>query len=44
VGIIALLIWRNLRRFNQAQRHGVFRVRREYSSAEGVSRAREPCS
>jgi glycosyltransferase involved in cell wall biosynthesis len=30
VGIIALLIWRNLRRFNQAQRHGVFRVRREY--------------
>jgi glycosyltransferase involved in cell wall biosynthesis len=31
VGSIALLIWRNLHRFNQAQRHGVFRVRREYS-------------
>jgi hypothetical protein len=30
VGTIALLIWRNLRRFNRAQRHGVFRVRREY--------------
>jgi len=44
VGTIALLIWRNLRRFNQAQRHGVFRVRREYSSAEDVSRARESCS
>lgn len=34
VGIIALLIWRNLRRFNQAQRHGVFRVRREYGALE----------
>jgi glycosyltransferase involved in cell wall biosynthesis len=43
-GTIAVLIWRNLHRFNQAQRLGVFRVRREYSSAEGVSRAREPCS
>jgi glycosyltransferase involved in cell wall biosynthesis len=41
VAITALLIWRNLHRFNQAQRHGVFRVRREYSSAEGVTRARE---
>jgi glycosyltransferase involved in cell wall biosynthesis len=30
VGTIALLIWRNLRHFNQAQRRGVFRVRREY--------------
>jgi glycosyltransferase involved in cell wall biosynthesis len=28
---IALLIWRNLRRFNHAQRRGVFRVRREYT-------------
>lgn len=31
---IAAMIWRNLRRFNRAQRHGVFRVRREYA-AEG---------
>jgi glycosyltransferase involved in cell wall biosynthesis len=30
VGTIALLIWRSLRRFNHAQRRGVFRVRREY--------------
>jgi hypothetical protein len=31
VGTVALLIWSCLRRFNQAQRRGVFRVRREYS-------------
>ena len=31
-GIVAVLIWRNLHRFNRAQREGVFRVRREYSS------------
>lgn len=34
VGVVAALIWRNLRRFNDAQRHGVFRVRREYSFLE----------
>jgi glycosyltransferase involved in cell wall biosynthesis len=43
VGAIAWLIWRNLRRFNQAQRRGVFRVRREYAS-DVVNRAREACS
>lgn len=30
--LVTVLIWRNLRRFNHAQRHGVFRVRREYSA------------
>jgi glycosyltransferase involved in cell wall biosynthesis len=30
VGAIALLIWRTLRRFNQAQRRGVFQIRHEY--------------
>ncbi|MFI5395852.1 MAG: glycosyltransferase family 2 protein [Candidatus Binatia bacterium] len=34
VGIVALLIWRNLQRYNHAQRHGVFRVRREYASQD----------
>ena len=34
VEILALLIWRNLRRFNHAQQHGVFRIRREYSFAK----------
>ena len=37
VGVIALLIWRDLRRFNQAQRHGVFRVRRQYTGNESLS-------
>lgn len=32
VELVTVLIWRNLRRFNHAQRHGVFRVRREYSA------------
>ncbi len=32
VEVVAVLIWRNLRRFNHAQRHGVFRVRQEYST------------
>jgi glycosyltransferase involved in cell wall biosynthesis len=32
----ALMIWWNLRRFNAARVHGVFRVRREYSAAAGV--------
>jgi glycosyltransferase involved in cell wall biosynthesis len=36
VGITALLIWRNLRRYNYAQRHGVFRIRREYASPEAT--------
>jgi hypothetical protein len=31
--IVAALVWWNLRRFNRAQREGVFRVRREYSAA-----------
>jgi len=31
VGGLAVMIWWNLRRFNRAQREGVFRVRREYS-------------
>jgi len=31
VGVVALLIWRNLRRYNQALRQGVFRIRREYT-------------
>jgi glycosyltransferase involved in cell wall biosynthesis len=37
VGTIALLIWRNLRRFNHAQRRGVFRVRREYTGNESLT-------
>jgi glycosyltransferase involved in cell wall biosynthesis len=36
VGIIGLLIWRNLRRYNAARRRGVFRVRREYTSQDQV--------
>lgn len=35
VGSLAVMIWWNLRRFNRAQRHGVFRVRREYSFGVG---------
>ena len=31
IGSLAVMIWWNLRRFNRAQRDGVFRVRREYS-------------
>lgn len=34
VGVIGLLIWRNLRRYNHARRQGVFRVRREYTSLD----------
>ena len=34
--IVAALIWWNLRRFNRAQREGVFRVRREYGAASGA--------
>jgi glycosyltransferase involved in cell wall biosynthesis len=34
VGAVALLIWRNLRRYNHARRQGVFRVRREYTSLD----------
>jgi len=34
VGIIGLLIWRNLWRYNAARQRGVFRVRREYTSAD----------
>jgi len=30
IGSLGMMIWWNLRRFNRAQRHGVFRVRREY--------------
>ena len=33
VVVVAGMIWWNVRRFNRAQRDGVFRVRREYSSA-----------
>ena len=33
VAVLALLIGWNLRRFNRAQREGVYRVRREYSGA-----------
>jgi glycosyltransferase involved in cell wall biosynthesis len=32
IAVGALMIWWNLRRFNRAQRHGVYRIRREYSS------------
>jgi glycosyltransferase involved in cell wall biosynthesis len=32
VGIVGLLIWRNLRRYNAARQRGVFRVRRDYTS------------
>jgi glycosyltransferase involved in cell wall biosynthesis len=35
IGSLAVMIWWNLRRFNRAQRDGVFRVRREYSSGAG---------
>jgi len=31
IGSLAVMIWWNLRRFNRAQRDGVFRIRREYS-------------
>jgi glycosyltransferase involved in cell wall biosynthesis len=34
VAVLASMIWWNLRRFNRAQRDGVFRVRREYSAAK----------
>jgi glycosyltransferase involved in cell wall biosynthesis len=34
--IVASMIWWNLRRFREARIRGVFRVRREYSAAEGV--------
>ncbi len=34
VVIVASMIWWNLRRFNRAQREGVFRVHREYSDAQ----------
>ena len=38
IAAVACLIWRNLRRYNHAQRHGVYRVRREYSAAaEGIA-------
>ncbi len=42
VGVLAALVWWNLRRFNRAQRQGVCRVRREYTAAksdEGAHRA-----
>jgi glycosyltransferase involved in cell wall biosynthesis len=46
VALVAWLIWRNLRRYNRAQRDGVFRVRREYSDqpaeAEPGVGSREP--
>jgi glycosyltransferase involved in cell wall biosynthesis len=32
IAVGALMIWWNLHRFNRAQRHGVYRIRREYSS------------
>ncbi len=32
--IVAVVIWWNLRRFNRAQRDGVYRVRREYTAEE----------
>jgi glycosyltransferase involved in cell wall biosynthesis len=35
-GIVALLIWHNLHRYNYAQQHGVFRIRREYASPEAT--------
>jgi glycosyltransferase involved in cell wall biosynthesis len=34
VGSLGLVIWRNLQRYNAARRRGVFRVRREYTSAD----------
>jgi len=34
VGIVGLLIWRNLQRYNAARERGVFRVRREYTSED----------
>jgi len=34
VAIVAAMIWWNLRRYNRAQRHGVFRVRREYTASQ----------
>jgi len=37
VAVMAALIAWNLRRFNRAQRDGVFRLRREYSAAQGTS-------
>jgi glycosyltransferase involved in cell wall biosynthesis len=41
VAVVAALIGWNLRRFNRAQRHGVFRVRREYSGGDGERGPRE---
>ena len=38
VGVtIGAMIWWNLRRFNRAQRDGVYRVRREYGGGEGIA-------
>ncbi len=37
VALVAALIAWNLRRFNRAQREGVYRIRREYSAAQGTS-------
>ncbi|MFN8627910.1 MAG: glycosyltransferase family 2 protein [Candidatus Binatia bacterium] len=34
VGIVGLLIWRNLQHYNAARARGVFRVRREYTSRD----------
>jgi len=41
VGVLTALVWWNLRRFNRAQREGVYRVRREYTADldEGEERA-----
>jgi hypothetical protein len=32
VGVLAALVWWNLRRFNRAQREGVYRIHREYTA------------
>ena len=39
LGCGAATIWWNVRRFNRAQREGVFKVRREYAAAEPVRKA-----
>ena len=36
LAFLGLVIWWNLRRFNRAQREGVYRVRRQGSAAEGL--------
>jgi glycosyltransferase involved in cell wall biosynthesis len=40
IASLAAMVWWNLRRFNRAQRDGVFRVRREYPAVDLAERSR----